>query len=313
MLYAILMILPISLAQSESSTKKITLTKSNTILLNDVIDSDLVPSIIAKARELDSGMALLKSKKPIYVVIRSPGGEVQLGLEMLDVFKGLDRKVDTITIFGASMAFQTAQQLGRRYIVKNGVLMSHRATGGVSGEFGGQHPSQTDNRKSFLESRIDEMDKETVARTNGKQTLESYQKAYVSELWVTGQQAVDKGYADEIVTVQCDKTLSGTTTKSILLMGQIKIDFDVDNCPLNSTPTNFRVSKMSTNKGDMSLSEFLMLRGEFGVQCLSRSGYDSTKLCATDTNLTLDVLNSFKYQVKAKYENVQDNIVPYRF
>lgn len=299
---------------AKDGSKKILLTKDNTINLSDAIEGGSVAEVITKAKELDQehGLNRLIGKKndPIYVFIRSPGGEIQVGLEMLEALKGLNRPVDTITMFSASMAFQTVQQLGKRYIVKNGVLMSHRAMGGFEGEFGGQRPSQMDSRKGLWESRMEEMDQQTVDRSNGKQTLASYQKAYASELWVTGSQAVEQGYADAVVTVQCDESLAGVTTKSLNFMGLIQIDYDIDNCPLNSTPMNIR-AKVTTNKGKKTLEDFLTEGGEFGSACLIAAGTNTAKVCATDTSLTLERVNQLKVQFKGYYENIQNRIVPY--
>ena len=104
-----------------------------------------------------------------------------------------------------------------------------------------QRPSQMDNRYNLWLSRLDEMDKETVKRTNGKQTLQSYQKAYADELWLTGTQAVTEGYADKIVTVRCDSSLSGTTSHSLSIFG-LKVEYELDNCPINTSPMNIKVS-----------------------------------------------------------------------
>lgn len=304
---------------AQASVKRLVLSKDNTIILNDAIEGGSVSEVITKAKALDNagdgylGTVGIKKKDPIYVFLRTPGGEIQTGLEMLEALKGLNRPVDTITMFAASMGFQTAQQLGKRYIVKNGVLMSHRARGEFSGEFGGQKPSQMDSRKGLWETRMDEMDQQTVDRSGGKQTLESYQKAYASELWITGKQAVDQGYADEIVEIQCDESLAGVTTKSINFMGLINIDYDLDNCPLNSTPMNVRVSGIITTKGKKSLESFLSEGGEFGSACLIAAGTNPNKLCAIDTNLTLERVYQLKGQFKGYYENIQNRVIPYKF
>jgi ATP-dependent protease ClpP protease subunit len=320
LLAAVLALVPLTAtskaaSQSKPQVKKIVLNSDNTLVLNDVITGESVATVISKAKELDSSGNLLGkvgvARKPIYMYVRSPGGEIQSGLEMLEALKGLNRPVNTITAFGASMAFQTVQQLGKRYITRSGVLMSHRAKGGFEGEFGGQRPSQIDSRKTLWESRLDEMDQDTVNRTNGKQTMASYQKAYASEMWVTGTQAVEQGYADEVVQVSCDDSLSGVTTHHINFMGLINIDYDLDNCPLNSAPMNIRISRILTNKGMMSMDDFMAKKGEFGSSCLVASGTDKEKVCASDTSLTMESLIKAKEQFRSQYNNIQGRIQPY--
>lgn len=300
---------------STGSPKKIVLTAENTIVLNDAIEGGSVAAVIIKAKELDNGSGLLskvgvKSKERIYLFLRTPGGEIQTGLEMLEALQGLNRPVDTVTMFAASMGFQTVQQLGKRYIVQNGVLMSHRARGGFQGEFGGQKPDQIDSRKGLWDQRIKEMDEKTVERTGGKQTLASYQAAYVPELWVTGKQAVEQGYADEIVQVQCDSSLAGVTTKSINFMGLINIDYDLDNCPLNSTPMNVRIGQILTNKGNMAMTDFMSRNGGFGSACLVASGTNKDQVCALDTTLNLEKVNELKIKFRDYYMDIKNRSIP---
>lgn len=314
-LAAIMALVPLTSSSKDkkSSPKRIVLTSDNTIVLNDVIEGGSVAKVISKAKELDKESGLKKllpsSKDPIYVFLRTPGGEIQTGLEMLEALQGLKRPVDTVTMFAASMGFQTAQQLGKRYIVQNGVLMSHRARGGFEGEFGGQKPSQIDSRKGFWEQRIQEMDERTVERTGGKQTMDSYTRAYNDELWLTGRQAVEQGYADEVVQVSCDDSLSGVTSHSLNFFG-IEIQYDLDNCPLNSTPMNIRIGRIATNKGVMQMEDFMKQGGGFGSNCLVESGKNETKVCAIDTSLSLEKLLQVKTDFKSYYLNIKDRTIP---
>lgn len=309
-------IAPLLSKSKSSNTEKIILTSDNLIVLNDEINGETVASVIAKAKSLDSGMLSglgLKKKDPIYLYLRTPGGDIQAGIEMIEALKGLDRPVHTITVFSASMGFQTVQQLGKRYILNNGALMSHRARGGFSGEFGGQKPSQIDSRKNFWEQRINEMDQTTVSRTKGKQTLESYQKAYVSELWLTGSQAVEQGYADSVVNVQCDSSLRGVTTHELNYLGLINIQYDLDNCPLNSTPMNVRARDIETNKGPMSLEDFKKAQGGFGSYCFTEMSKDQNKVCALNPVLSFEKIDQLKKEFKENYTDIKNRIIDLKF
>ena len=234
-----------SLSKADGNTDSVVLTNNNVIILGSEVNDQSVSEVITKAKELDkslSGMKeTLRGKKPIYLFLNTPGGNIQAGLEMIEMLNGLGRPVHTVTLFAASMGFQIVQNLGDRLILKNGVLMSHHAAGQFSGYFGGQSPSQLDSRTKIWLDRIREMDEQTVKRTNGKQTYESYTKEYDHELWLTGTDSVKQGYADKIVTVKCDSSLTGVTTKHISFMGA-DIAYDLDNCPLNTAPMNVRIS-----------------------------------------------------------------------
>jgi ATP-dependent protease ClpP protease subunit len=229
------------------SQETITLTSDNTAVLNGPVDfesgSDVIQQIEKLARKG-------RSKAPIYLYMHTPGGNVQAGIEMLEALKGSRRPVHTITSFAASMGFQIVQQLGTRYILDSGTLMSHHASGGIDGEIGGKEPSQIKSRLQYWEKIIERMDKHTVGRTNGKQTLDQYRNAYDHELWTSGSDAVDSGYADTVVVVSCDSSLDGWSKKTMTMntfMGPVSLEYDTDNCPLNSSPKNVNVKSNSTS------------------------------------------------------------------
>lgn len=297
--------------------KKIILTSDNTVILNDAISGASVADVITKAKELDSdtivGAITGKNKKPIYLYLRTPGGEIQSGLEMFEALQGLNRPVDTITNFAASMGFQTVQNLGKRYITQSGTLMSHRASGGFEGSFGGQKPSPLDSQKNFWEQRLYEMDMKTVERTKGKQTLASYQAQYAPDMWITGSQAVSQGYADEIVQIQCDKTLAGVTTKTVNFMGIININYDLDNCPLNSSPMNVRIGRIATNKGEMDYGKFQASAGGFGVDCLVSAATDKTKVCASNSTLSFEKINNLKTDFRNQFLDIRNQVKSNRY
>lgn len=237
---------PKTSVSKDNSPETVTLSKSNLLVLGGEVNGESTSDIISKAKQLDdklnSGKArLLGNKDPLYLFLNSPGGSIQSGLELIEALKGIGRPVNTVTLFAASMAFQLVQNLDDRLILKNGVLMSHQASGEFAGSFGGVHPNQIDNRYQLWSDRMKELDEQTVSRTNGKQTYESYIKEYDHEVWLTGTKSVDRGYADKIVLIKCDSSLSGVTTKHLDFMG-LDITYDLDNCPLNTSPMNIKVS-----------------------------------------------------------------------
>ena len=245
---ALLVILAIVLVpkpsvSKDNSPETVTLSKSNTLVLNSEVDGESTSAIIANAKELDGALSskeFTSKKKHLYLFLNTPGGSIQSGLELIEALQGIGRPVDTITLFAASMGWQIAQNLGDRLILKNGVLMSHHAAGEMQGSFGGVHPSQMDNRYQLWIDRVRELDEQTVARTKGKQTYESYTKQYDKEMWLTGTKSVEQGYADRIVLIKCDSTLNGVTTKHASLMG-FDVAYDLDNCPINTSPMNIRI------------------------------------------------------------------------
>lgn len=237
--------------------EKITLSEDNVLIMDSNFTSKSVASLLQEAKKKDTE---LKSGYPMYLFMYTPGGSIQAGLELIEFLSALNRPVHTVTWFAASMGFQTVQHLGKRYILRYGTLMSHKASGYFKGEFGGD-ASQIDSRYGFWLRRIKLMDEKTVERTNGKQTMKSYVYSYSPELWLNGQEAVDLGYADKVVTVHCNESLDGTR-KLPYDLGFITINLIVSKCPLQTGVLGTEIN-MVTNQGTMLLDNFLEKNGKF--------------------------------------------------
>lgn len=306
-----------SLSGNEAAeAETIVLSSSNTIVLNSEVNGESVGAVISKAKTLvgkqSSGLKNklgVGKKCNLKLFLNTPGGSVQSGLELDEALNGMGCQVDTITLFAASMGFQIAQNLGERLILKNGVLMSHRAKGGFEGEFGGQAPSQIESRFALWKSRLDELDSKTVARTGGKQTMASYQKQYASEMWLTGQQSVDQGYADRVIKVRCDSSLDGTTKREEQVF-IFRVTYELDNCPINTGPMNAKLG-FATNRGKiMDYEDFVQSGGEFGTACLLEGVTNKDKLCALDTSLTVEKIKEGRMKFFAQYEGKKNKVIP---
>jgi ATP-dependent Clp protease, protease subunit len=236
-------------------TPTVNLTTDNTIVLNGPVNDASVRKVQMDAKRLD---ASLDSNYPLFLILNTPGGSIQSGLELIEFLQSLNRPVHTITIFSASMGWQIAQHLNGRLIINYGVLMSHRAFGGFRGEF----PGQLDSRLEFWKRRVYEMDQVTVNRTKGKQTMESYQAAMANELWIGGQDAVEMGYADRVVRMRCSKELSNQleTVAVRTFFGSINLVFS--GCPTVTGPVGVS-ALIRTNKGMMTIEEFTEQGGVF--------------------------------------------------
>jgi ATP-dependent protease ClpP protease subunit len=223
-LLLMLLLLPTLVFAGELKT--IELNKDNTISFNDQFNAMSVAQKQAEILQL----AEKTSEKDLYIIMYTPGGSISAGQLFINTVKALGKRVHTITIFSASMGYQTVQALGTRYILPSGILMSHRAF--VSG-LAGQFPGELNKRLDMLMKSTENMEK--ISSTRVGMSLEDYQKAIHDELWVIGQDAVDKGHADEVVLAKCDKSLSGTYIKTYqTFFGPVDVEFS--NCPLISGP-----------------------------------------------------------------------------
>jgi ATP-dependent protease ClpP protease subunit len=216
------------------SAKDITLNSDNVVTLDMPFTQEYITEIIEKFHnQANNLLNRLSSNNELYLVIISPGGDIEAGYKLADTLKGIGYKVNTITVFAASMGFVTAQLLDKRYIINHGVLMAHKA----SGSFGVlEFPGQMDSRYNFWKQRIEDTDKEIIKRTNGKQTLESYNTLIENEYWCEGQRCIDAGFADELANVKCGYGLTGyeTFTKKFSMLGMsMSLKLKRSKCPVN--------------------------------------------------------------------------------
>lgn len=244
---------------SVSLAGTIELSKSNTASLRESFSQGSVAKVIVDLQQLHSS---LLAHEEINLYIYSPGGSIMAGDELIKFVNSLGRKVNVICDFCASMAFQTLQNIkGRRLITSFGVLMSHKAYGGFEGEF----PGQIESRLNFWLERVKKYDEITVARSNGKQTLESYQALYENEYWCTEETCITKGFADESVNITCAKDMSGTVNEIVDAGMFGRFEVVLSRCPLVSGILKYReinedgkpFGPYITNKGEMSLSVIL--------------------------------------------------------
>jgi len=314
----LLFILAMLMTASLTMAKEITLTKDNVLILDDAFTSESVSKLIQEARRKDGD---LKSGYPMYLFLNTPGGSIQAGLELIEALKGLNRPIHTVTLFAASMGWQLLQHLGDRYVLNYGRIMSHKARGQINGEFGGG-PSQLDSRYGLWLRTIDLMDRQTIKRTNGKKTLKQYRSDYDNELWLNGAEAVKHGYADEVVTVKCDKALDEEVRENTIKFLGMRIRLTMSGCPIITYPINITTS-VRTNKGYMDMDKFLADGGKFGKDCLKKpkpaviSSYNGetiseekeAELCAMDESLTFESIEAEKE--KAKLQSTQNKKVLY--
>jgi ATP-dependent Clp protease protease subunit len=278
----------------------VVLTNKNTVSLRGPVDDGSVSELIKTLRSLDTDKEV---GDPIYLVLYTPGGSIQAGIELIEAVKGMRRPVKTITIFAASMGFQLVQNFDDRLILNGGTLMSHKARGGAEGEFSPNSDSQLDKRLNFWKSRLLEMDNKTVARTAGKQTLKSYQDSYENELWLTGPTSVAGGYADKVVSIRCSESLKGTDDQKIEFMG-LSITVKFNKCPLQTAPESIEM-KIKTNQGQMTPEKFAAEGGILGVDCtIAQSRLVNSNgqvLCAIDGSLTREKLDTERKKIVHSY------------
>jgi ATP-dependent Clp protease protease subunit len=235
-LFAFLLTVP-AFAQNQTPFA-IVLTEENSVAFNQPV-KDLY--VAKKQQEVINKAAKLPASSPLYLVLDTPGGSVTDGLLFIDTLKSLNRPIHTITIFAASMGYQIVQELGTRYILPSGTLMSHR--GAISG-LSGQVPGELNSRLQMLESLLNRMNVNAAKRTGV--SLKSYQDSIINELWAIGHEAVKTKQADHVAYVRCSKKLMDKTYDEQIdtFLGPIDVQYSA--CPLISAPVGFGLSRSFT-------------------------------------------------------------------
>lgn len=182
-----------------SSKQVLSLNEENTVILNGPVSAESVKEVIRELRLKDKS---LPGKEPIYLLLNTPGGSVFDGMDLVSAAESLNRPIHTVTIFAASMGFVIAQHLGTRYILQNGILMSHRMkTGMGAGEVGGE----LDEALAFAKAVSREIN--IVCAQRMSMEVEAYERRVSDEWWLYGQHAVNNKAADEVITISCSDGL----------------------------------------------------------------------------------------------------------
>ena len=173
-----------------------------------------------------------KDSDPIYLVLYTPGGSVIHGLNLIEYMNSLRRPVHSVAIFAASMGFHILENSKQRYVTKYGTIMSHRASGGFEGDI----PQQVNSRFKHITDLLEKMDEQVISRTSGKYNKKTYMELIRDEYWGVGSNGIKDGFVDEVVSLKCDESLSGSTEKTFnTFFGVVAVEFS--DCPLITEPS----------------------------------------------------------------------------
>ncbi len=221
----------------EYNVKKIiTLQAKNTVVFRGPVTEQTVSDVMRKMTFMSRR---LKKHDVIFLAIDSPGGSIFDGLDFIQFAKALPQKVNTVTLFAASMGFMMVQTLDKRYIVTNGTLMSHRAS---IGRLSGQINGELESRYKMVKRAVDYLEHKSSTRMS--LSMKDYQSLINPEYWVHGFDAVDDKAADEQILIRCGKSLDGTEkVKFTTFYGPVTVLFS--KCPLIKAPIKINLERIS--------------------------------------------------------------------
>ncbi len=180
-----------------------------------------------------------KDKNKITVRINSVGGDLYAGLAIANRIK--DLKADIITIADAlcaSAAVAIYQTGDIRKLYSGSQIMIHEPSCRLYGRYDVQGIKKVEKQLEAGKKSIIEAYRERTGRT-----FEDLEKMITNDCWMTGKEAVDEGFADEVIE---GETVTEVTedNKTVISNG---IRFPAD--AFYSLPKNMRVRKGNVQNG----------------------------------------------------------------
>jgi ATP-dependent Clp protease protease subunit len=179
------------------------LLKDRIIMLHGPVDDDSANLVAAQLLFLESE----NPDKEINLYINSPGGLVTAGLSIYDTMQFIKCDVRTIVMGQAcSMGSFLAQAgaKGKRNVLPESRTMIHRVSSGTPGTSGSVHVQALqfeDTVRAMEESnKINKRLTELYVRHNtAKKTYDDLYEAMKFDTFLTAEEAVEYGLADEVV------------------------------------------------------------------------------------------------------------------
>jgi len=170
------------------------LLKDRIIMLNGPVEDYSANVIVAQMLFLEAE----STDKAIKLYINSPGGVITSGMAIYDTMQYIKAPVHTIVMGQAcSMGSFLAQAgaAGKRFVLPQSRTMIHQPSGGAGGK---QSDIEIQYKEiTYLKKNLTEL--YVKHNTKGK-TYEQLERDMDRDFFMTAQEAVDYGLADQVVT-----------------------------------------------------------------------------------------------------------------
>ena len=177
------------------SIQTIKLNTTNNIILRGEINSESASKFI-----YDLNMIPNKNNTMIY--LHTPGGSVVDGMKIVSEVK--KHNLSCIADTAYSMGFIIFQACKNRYITSSGRLMQHQMAFGIADQ-----KNRVENYIEFINQMEDEIVEAQASRINI--THEVFRAKITDDWWLYGHNAVKENCADEVVDVECTRSLTKET------------------------------------------------------------------------------------------------------
>lgn len=189
------LLLLINIGLCVQGQKVIKLNTTNNIIIRGEINEKTSSDFIYK-------LNLEENKTDILVYLNTHGGSVFDGLKIADEI--VKYNISCIAEDAYSMGFYIFQNCKNRYILRHSKLMQHQMSLGIFNE-----REKIRNYMELIDSVDDKM--RTVESERLNISTEKYMKNIDNEWWMYGSNIVSNNCADEIVQIECSKTLTKQT------------------------------------------------------------------------------------------------------
>ena len=139
--------------------------------------------------------------KEMYIYLDSPGCSVFAMSRIIGIMKASDIKFICVARFAASAAFAMLQQCDKRYMLYDGIIMQHNASGGFRGEF-----PRIYSLLNAINDLVEDVEKNSARRM--KMKLKDYKIAINNNLWLSRATAPKYNAIDAIINnIKCSPEL----------------------------------------------------------------------------------------------------------
>ena len=136
------------------------------------------------------------SKEPIFVLLNSPGGSVDVGNEIISLMQAADGPVYTVCLsLCASMAAVILEHGTKRFALDRSTVMFHDASGGARGSLG-----QMNSLLQFYRRGIEKTNRYIAERSGMK--YEAFMDLQRDNLWIDAEDAKALNLVDDLVRLK---------------------------------------------------------------------------------------------------------------
>ncbi len=243
---------------------------------------------------------LYKPKK-ITVIIDSVGGDLQIALSLYNFLKNHDAKIE-VEIIGLAASAATvlamAANPGKLKIARNAFFMIHRASAVVAGT------AEEIRQGAAMVDIYDRQAVDVYSQRTGKTAEEINALLDNGHYWMTGQDAVDQGFADAIINEATPVISIAARANELSAFSNIPASIRAQMAPGNGPGADDDQSSFFTQH----LSEMKKFFTDISTEIRNAIRGIKTPADTTDTTVENTLTNQVAEAVVAPFERIGEEI-----